>query len=59
MENNQGIIKLLLEIRDAQQETSRKSSGYYAWNIVLLCVLIVALLPILWSAWHQVLIWYF
>jgi len=56
MENNQGIIKLLLEIRDAQQETSRKSSGYYAWTIVLLCVLIVALLPILWSAWHLVLV---
>jgi hypothetical protein len=56
MENNQEIIKLLSQIFYAQEEYAAKALRCYAWTIVLLCVLIVALLPILWSAWHMVLV---
>jgi len=54
MENNQEVIKLLSQIFYAQEEYAAKASRRYAWTIVLLCVLIVALLPVLWSAWYLV-----
>jgi len=55
MEDDERIIELLLEILDAQQETAKKVSVCYA----LIIVLMVLLLPILWSAWHLVLVRWF
>jgi len=52
MENDERISQLLSEIRDAEQETAKKVSICYA----LIIVLMVLLLPILWSAWHLVLV---
>jgi hypothetical protein len=55
MDGNQEIMKLLSEILDAQEATVKKLYGCYALTIVL----IVLLLPILWSAWHLVLVRWF
>lgn len=59
MGNDEEIMRLLSEIRYAQEEDAAKASRRYTLTIVLFSLLALALLPVLVAAWHQVLIYYF
>lgn len=59
MGNDEEIMRLLSEIRYAQEEDAAKVSRRYTLTIVLFSLLALALLPVLVATWHRVLIYYF
>jgi hypothetical protein len=56
MENEREVMRVLSEMRYEQEEIAKRAASCNRLTIALVCVLIIALFPVLVPAWRMVLV---